>query len=107
MEGQVFYAQDVSLFLYQVRQLSKVQDAAIALDVTKLPTREKLPLLDPSEAYVLHAKVDVFDGNSQELRERASRQLFAVRDALQSEVELLAPDRLALDTKIQVPRRRD
>lgn len=107
VEGQVFYAQDTSLLLYRVRQLPKAQSAPNALDISAALTAGNLPLLDQSEAYILHAKIDILDGNSQDQRERASRQLFNLRDSFKSEVELLAPDRLALDTKIQVPRRRD
>lgn len=107
VEGQVFYAQDTSLLLYRVRQLPKAPNASDALNSPEAVTPENLPLLDPSGAYILQAKVDVLDGNSQEQRERGLRQLFTLRDTLKPEVDLIAPDRLALDTRIQVPRRRD
>lgn len=106
MEGQAFYAQDTSLLLYRIRQIFKSQDPTTALDTSILSSPQTSKLLDPTGAYVLHAKIDIQDGNNQALREQATKQLFALRDTLKSEVTLAAPDRLAMDTKIQIPRRR-
>ena len=105
-EGQVFYSQDTSLLLYRVRQLTKAEPASTASDITSLPAITDLQLLDPSGAYLLQATIEIVDGNSQELRDRATRQLSGIRDSLKSEITLTQPDRLALDTRIPIPVRR-
>ncbi|KAK5073803.1 hypothetical protein LTR64_007059 [Lithohypha guttulata] len=105
VEGQRFYHQDTSLFLHRVRRLPAPRDNVSATDISDLPPWAKLPLFDASGTYILQAMVEIVDGNTQELRDRATGQLLALRDTLKSEVTLAQPDRLALDTRVPITRR--
>ena len=105
VEGERFYHQDTTISLHRIRSMPAPRDNVSATDVSELPPWAKLPLFDASGAYVLHAMVEIVDGNTQELRDRATRQLLALRDTLKSEVTLAQPDRLALDTRVPIVRR--
>lgn len=106
VEGQKFYDQDTTIFMHRVRQLPRVENSRDAGDISKLPARSDLTLLDPSEGYMLQATVDIVDGNVQELKDRATRQLLAFRETMKQAVSLRPADRLALDTRIPIPVRR-
>lgn len=98
--------QDTTLLLHRVRQLPKAQTPADAIKFPNNTSRNALDLLDKSGTYMLQASVDITDGNSQELRDRATRQLNSLKETLGSEVNLVQPDRLSLDTRIPIPLRR-
>lgn len=72
----------------------------------KLPTQDQLSLVDRTETYILQASIDIVDGNSEDLKNRASEQLIRVRETLKQAVALGPADRLSLDTRIAVPVRR-
>lgn len=55
---------------------------------------------------MLQATIDIVDGNVQELKDRAVRQLLALKETLKQAVTLAPADRLALDTRIPIPVRR-
>lgn len=84
-------------------RVANVHDAA---DVSQLPQSSELQLLDPSGGWMLQAAIDLADGNVQELKDRAARQLLGWRDTLRQAVSLAPADRLALDTRIPIPVRR-
>lgn len=106
VEGCQFYDQDTTLFLYRIRSIPDSRRAENACDISKLPPRERLSLIDPTEAYVLQASIDVADGNNEDLKNRASEQLIRMRETLKQAVTLEPADRLSLDTRITVPVRR-
>lgn len=62
--------------------------------------------MDTTETYVLQASIDIVDGNSEDLKNRASEQLVSMRETLKQAVALAPADRLALDMRIAVPMRR-
>lgn len=102
VEGQNFYNQDTTLFLHRVRELPALQPDQSPTDISQLPPPDRCRLLDPSESWILEASIDITDGKSQELRDRAMRQLLSMRETLAPAVKLEKPDRLALDTRIPV-----
>lgn len=65
-----------------------------------------MSLVDLTGAYVLQASIDIVDGNSEDLKIRASEQLVSMRDTLRQAVNLGPADRLSLDMRIAVPVRR-
>jgi len=85
-----------------MRELPAVQPGQNPLDVSELPAPDKCRLLDASESWLLEASIDIADGKTQELRDRATRQLMSMRETLSPSVKLEKPDRLALDTRIPV-----
>lgn len=66
-----------------------------------LPPLSSLTLLDPSGAFLLEAKVQVDDRTKQTLVQRAFDQLNWLKSELKGVVELRAPERLALDTRVK------
>lgn len=62
--------------------------------------------MDATETYVLQASIEILDGNSEDLKNRASEQLVFIRETLKQAVTLAPADRLALDMRIAVPMRR-
>lgn len=72
--------------------------------INTIPDISKLTPLDPSEGYVLQASIEIADGNSPDLKDKATQQLLAIKDALRSSVDLTPGDRLALDTRVPVRR---
>ncbi|EXJ71333.1 uncharacterized protein A1O5_05139 [Cladophialophora psammophila CBS 110553] len=100
--GSRFYDHDTTLFLHQVLRLPEVgADEAIS-DESFSSSINDLPELDGSGGYILQASIDVVDGNNPELKERATRQLLAVKEALRQAVDLTPGDRLSLDTRLPI-----
>lgn len=67
----------------------------------QLPAFTALKPLDPSEAYILEAKVRVQDFNQTAVLENAVREIAAFQEQMKGCVELALPDRLALDTRVK------
>lgn len=65
------------------------------------PTAEQLKLLDPSGSYLIEASVKVEDRTNNKLTELASKELLDLEKMLQGSIELYAPDRLTLETRIK------
>ncbi|KAF7508261.1 hypothetical protein GJ744_009406 [Endocarpon pusillum] len=105
--GDKFYDQDTTLFLYKVMQASdqSTQNTTpTTATINTTPDISKLTPLDPSEGYVLQASIEIADGNSPDLKDKATQQLLAIKDTLRSSVDLTPGDRLALDTRVPVRR---
>lgn len=94
------------MFLYKVLQIPQVDADRAALDTKFLSSEEVFQELDGSGGYTLQASIEVVDGNNPELRDRATRQLLAMKETLKQAVTLLTGDRLALDTRMALPSRR-
>lgn len=92
--------------LYRLRQIPGSRSSQDALNIAKLPLGDQLSLVDTTERYVLQASIDVTDGNSEDLKNRAADQLVSMRETLKQAVLLAPADRLALDMRIAVPVRR-
>lgn len=87
-------------------QLPEASSAIEAGDVSSLPPISKLQSFDQSGGHTLHIWVDVVDGNNPELKDRATKQLLALKDTLKQAIDLTPGDRLALDTKVPTAPRR-
>ncbi|KAK5222101.1 DNA kinase/phosphatase Pnk1 [Exophiala xenobiotica] len=98
--GSNFFDQDTTLFVHKVVQLPQVPADKAISDVSFLSDISKLQDFDGSGGYVVQASIDVVDGNHPELKDRATRQLLAHKEALKQAVDLTPGDRLALDTRL-------
>ena len=78
-----------------------------ASDLTFIPKVAELPALDGSGGYLVQASIDVADGNNPDLKDRATRQLLGLKEALKQAVDLTPGDRLALDTRLPAVSRRN
>ncbi|KAI1630106.1 mediator complex, subunit Med18 [Exophiala viscosa] len=104
--GSRFYDHDTTLFVHKVLRLPQVSSEEAISDRSFLSNISELQDLDGSGGYIVQASIDVVDGNNPELKERASRQLLAIKEALKQAVDLTPGDRLALDTRLPVSARR-
>ncbi|KAJ9497868.1 Mediator of RNA polymerase II transcription subunit 18 [Exophiala xenobiotica] len=91
---------DTTLSVHKVVQLPQVPADKAISDVSFLSDISKLQDFDGSGGYVVQASIDVVDGNHPELKDRATRQLLAHKEALKQAVDLTPGDRLALDTRL-------
>lgn len=109
LKGDRFYDQDTILFVHCVFQVSDPAspDAEITFAaINTVPDISDLTPLDPSGAFILQASIEIADGNSTELKDRASQQLLAMKEILRFSVDLAPGDRLALDARIPMKRGR-
>lgn len=104
--GSRFYDHDTTLFVHKVLRLSQVPADEAMSDRSFLSNISELPDLDGSGGYMVQASIDVVDGNNPELKDRATRQLLAIKEALKQAVDLTPGDRLALDTRLPISSRR-
>lgn len=104
--GSRFYDNDTTVFVHKVMRLPQVAATEACADISFLSNIDDLSELDPSGGYVVRASIDVVDGNNGELKERATRQLMAMKETLKQAVDLTPGDRLALDTKLPAISRR-
>jgi len=105
--GDKFYDQDTTLFLHKIMQTSNPgtqNTKATFSSVDTIPTLSTLIPLDPGGAYILQASIEIADGNSADLKDKATQQLLAMKDSLRYSVDLVPGDRLALDTRVPVRR---
>lgn len=98
--GSRFYDHDSTLFVHKVLRLPQVGAKEAFNDTSYLPTIQDLPELDGSGGYIVQASIDVIDGNNPELKERATKQLLVLKEALKQAADLTPGDRLALDTRL-------
>lgn len=100
--GSKFYDHDTTLFVHKILRLPHVAADKATLETSFLANISELPELDGSGGYLIQASIDVVDGNNPELKDRATRQLLASKEALRQAVDLTPGDRLALDTRVPV-----
>jgi hypothetical protein len=105
--GSRFYDNDVTILVHKVAQLPEAPAEAAVSDASMPENVDDLPDLDGTGGYIVQASIDILDGNSAELKEKGSRQLLAIKEALKQAIELVPGDRLALDTRIPVNMRRN
>lgn len=77
---------------------------ALFSTLNTVPDTSKLTPLDTSGGYILQASLEITDGNSPDLKDKATQQILAMKETLRSSIDLVPGDRLALDTR--VPRTR-
>lgn len=105
VQGYKFYDRSTTLFLHQILHLPQVLVATEAVDISSLPATDQLQQVDPGHQYILQASIDVVDGNHPSLKDRAAKDLIAMKQNLRQAVDLTPGDRLALDSKIPIARR--
>jgi len=98
--GSHFYDHETTLFVHKVLRVPQVPSEEAIRDQSFLSNIPELQDLDGSGGYMVQASIDVVDGNSPELKERATRQLLSIKEALKQAVDLSPGDRLALDTRV-------
>jgi mediator of RNA polymerase II transcription subunit 18 len=98
--GHKFYDQDTTLFLYQVLQVARAQSRPTTASASSDVVIDDLRPLDSGKGFVLQASIDVVDGNNQDLKEKATQQLLAMKEVLKQAVTLEPADRLSLDTRV-------
>ena len=98
--GSRFYDNDTTIFVHKVLRLSDVPANEAIPDRSTYSNTHELPELDGSGGYVVKASIDIVDGNNAELKDKATRQLLGIREALRQSVDLRPGDRLALDTRL-------
>lgn len=102
----VYYDKELTFALSQIFQLPESTTGGKAADLTKLPQTTGLQPLDKSGSFILQVSLEIVDGNNQDLKDRAVRQLMGTKEILKQAVTLTPGDRLALDTRISNPARR-
>jgi hypothetical protein len=105
--GSKFYDHDTTLFVHKVLHLPPVTAEEALSERSFLSDVSQLSDFDGSGGYLIQASIDVVDGNSPELKDRATRQLLVLKEALKQAVDLNQGDRLALDTRVPVAARRN
>jgi mediator of RNA polymerase II transcription subunit 18 len=99
-EGHRFVYGNINLLLHRVLQEPGVR----ALETSpkgKLPDFDALKPLDPSGGYLLQATIRVQDLNNPALLDAGVAELQKFKGLMKGCVELLAPDRLVLDTRVK------
>jgi len=76
-------------------------DAIPGSSATTLPSLDSLKLLDASGAFVLEARIRIEDRTKPSLVSAATDELGSFRDLMKGSVDMRAPDRLALDTRVR------
>lgn len=103
--GNRFYDQEVSLFLHRVMTIPEADNPEAAVELGFLDKSDVMIPLDGSGGYLLQASIEGLEGNNQEVQDRATGQLLAMKETLKQAVDLTPGDRLALDTRVSIVRR--
>ncbi|RVX73174.1 hypothetical protein B0A52_02301 [Exophiala mesophila] len=98
--GSKFYDHDTTLHVHKILTLPPVSASAAITERSYLSNVSELKELDGSGSYLVQASIDVIDGNNQELKDRATRQLLNLQESLKAAFDLTPADRLALDTRL-------
>ena len=83
-------------------QIHQEDIKANSSDIVSMPKTTFFKPLDQSDGYILSTTIETVDGGNAELRERAVRQLLALKETMKGAVDLVPGDRLALDTKVPI-----
>jgi mediator of RNA polymerase II transcription subunit 18 len=104
--GHKFYELNTTI---HVHKLLTLPQASIENAITNLSFLDKvsdLQELDGSGGHMVQTSIDVIDGNNPELKDKATRQLLGIREALRQAIDLTPGDRLSLDTRLPAVNRR-
>jgi hypothetical protein len=102
VDGHKFYDQETTLFVHRVLKVPEPQTFEETLNCSFLDTPDLMEPLDGHGGYILQASIDASDGNNQEVKDLATKELLAMKETLKTAVDLTPGDRLALDVKIPV-----
>lgn len=72
-------------------------------DALQAPLRstEGLALVDPSGSFMVEATIRVADPSNSKIADQAKQELLAFQTYMDGVLDLYAPDRLALDTRVK------
>lgn len=102
LSGHRFFSDDITISLHRIYPIPSPAEPS-----SPPPPISDLKPLDPSQAYVLQASIELqldsqnTPGN-QELRARATQELVGLRDMLNESVVLAPGERLSLDTRVNM-----
>lgn len=100
IEGHRFVHENVAIFLHRVLHEPGVRSLETTPKST-LPGFDALQPLDPSGAYILEAKIRVQDVNNTAVSDAGVEELNRFKTQMKGCVELAAPERLLLDTRVK------
>ena len=103
--GNKFFDRDTTIFLHKVMRIPDAEKPEDAIDHTFLDKTNSIQPLDGSGGYLLEVSMEAAEGNSQEIKDRATGQLLALKETLKQAVDLTPGNRLALDTRLPVVNR--
>jgi hypothetical protein len=106
IDGSQFYDRDSTLFLHRVLRIPDAETAEVAIDCGFLDKPDTMQPLDSKGGHLLQVSILAGEGNNQDLKERATTQLLAMKETLRLAVNLTPGDRLALDSRIPAAFRR-
>lgn len=98
--GDKFFDRDTTIFLHRVMRIPDAKSANEAVEHSSLEEPGSIEPLDGSGGYLLHASIQAVEGDSQEVKDRATGQLLALKETLKQAVSLTPGNRLALDTRL-------
>ena len=98
--GDKFFDRDTTIFLHKAMRVADAKTANEAVEHSFLEEPDSIQPLDGSGGYLLHASIQAVEGNSQEVKDRATGQLLALKETLKQAVSLTPGNRLALDTRL-------
>jgi mediator of RNA polymerase II transcription subunit 18, fungi type len=99
-EGHRFVHENVVLYLHQILHEPGVRSLETSPKPVP-PAFDQLKPLDPSGAYILEAKIRVQDLNNTVVSEKAVAEMNKFRASMKGCVEMSAPERLWLDTRVK------
>ena len=98
--GVKYFDRDTTIFLHRVMRIPDAKSANEAFEHSFLERPDSIEPLDGSGGYLLQASIQAVEGNSQEVKDRATGQLLALKETLKQTVSLTPGNRLALDTRL-------
>ena len=103
--GDRFYDQDMTFSLHRYFQLPGISAPEMPVDAITIPPLSELHPIDGSGGFTLEMSTEVRDGDNPELKDKATRQLMAMKETLKESVVLSAAERLALDPRVPTARK--
>jgi len=100
LEGHRYVHKNIVILLHRILQEPGVRPIQKALNPS-LPPFESITPLDPSGSYILQASIRVNDQAGTALIDAGVEELKAFKNLMKGCVELDAPDRLLLDTRVK------
>lgn len=100
VEGHRFVHENIVIFLHRILHEPGVRSLETSPKPV-LPSFSALQPLDPSGAYILEAKIRVQDLNNTVVSDAGVEELNRFKTQMKGCVELVAPERLLLDTRVK------
>ncbi len=98
--GDKFFDRDTTVFLHRAMRVPDARTANDAINDSFLDEPDVIQSLDQSGGYLLQASIQALEGTSQEVKDRATGKLLALKETLKQAINLTLGDRLSLDTRL-------